>query len=198
MITFCSSKLLLKKLLISRTLCTCMKLSLVKLSTCKNLVSLFSSNVSTELKVVISDILNVRTSIKENNHLGLPSFMGKSKKSVFNYLKDRVWSKVEGWDKKLLSKASKDIMIKSVVHSIPFYCISCFIILKTLCEEIQRMLNNFWWSSNSREKKGIKWYRWEAMCLTKDKWGMGFKNLHGFNLPLLGKHCWNFISKPIL
>lgn len=25
---------------------------------------------------------------------------------------------------------------------------------------------------------------------------MGFKNLHGFNLALLGKHCWNFMSRP--
>lgn len=58
------------------------------------------------------------------------------------------------------------------------------------------MLNNFWWSSNSREKKGIKWHRWEALCLPKDKGGMGFKNLHGFNLALLGKHCWNFMARP--
>lgn len=25
---------------------------------------------------------------------------------------------------------------------------------------------------------------------------MGFKNLYGFNLALLGKHCWNFINNP--
>ncbi|KAL8094027.1 hypothetical protein AgCh_035785 [Apium graveolens] len=157
---------------------------------------LFSTNVGTATKAEISDVLNVRNSIENSNYLGLPSFIGKSKKAVFNYLKDRVWSKIEGWNEKLLSKAGKAIMIKSVAQAIPSYCMSCFLIPKTLCEEIQRMLNNFWWSSNSREKKGIIWHRWETLCLPKDKGGMGFKKLYGFNLALLGKHCWNFMAKP--
>lgn len=58
------------------------------------------------------------------------------------------------------------------------------------------MLNGFWWSSNSREKKGIRWHNWEAMCMSKSQGGLGFKNLHGFNLALLGKHLWNFILNP--
>lgn len=51
---------------------------------------LFSINVGITIKTNISDILNVHNSIKDSNYLGLPSFVGKSKKSVFNYLKDRV------------------------------------------------------------------------------------------------------------
>lgn len=32
--------------------------------------------------------------------------------------------------------------------------------------------------------------------MPKNTGGMGFKNLYGFNLALLGKHCWNFINNP--
>lgn len=34
------------------------------------------------------------------------------------------------------------------------------------------------------------------MCSSKSKGGLGFRNLHGFNLALLGKHIWSFINKP--
>ena len=30
-------------------------------------------------------------------YLGLPTDVGRSKGGVFKYLKDRVWSKVQGW-----------------------------------------------------------------------------------------------------
>lgn len=34
------------------------------------------------------------------------------------------------------------------------------------------------------------------MSMTKSKGGLGFRDLHGFNLALLGKHVWNFMSNP--
>lgn len=34
------------------------------------------------------------------------------------------------------------------------------------------------------------------MSMAKSLGGMGFHDLYGFNLALLGKHCWNFIINP--
>lgn len=34
------------------------------------------------------------------------------------------------------------------------------------------------------------------MAVTKSKGGLDFRELHGFNLALLGKHVWNFSQKP--
>ena len=42
----------------------------------------------------------------------------------------------------------------------------------------------------------ISWLKWDTLCLRKEVGGMGFQNLHLFNLAMLGKHGWNFISKP--
>lgn len=36
------------------------------------------------------------------------------------------------------------------------------------------------------------------MSTTKSKGGLGFKNLYGFNIDLLGKHTWNFLHNPNL
>lgn len=32
------------------------------------------------------------------------------------------------------------------------------------------------------------------MSMAKKKGGMGFRELHGFNLALLGKQCWNLLK----
>jgi hypothetical protein len=40
--------------------------------------------------------------------------MGKSKIQTFNYLKDRIWKRIQGWKEKLLSRAGKDVLIKAV------------------------------------------------------------------------------------
>ena len=45
--------------------------------------------------------------------------MGKSKTKAFEYLKDRVWQRIQGWKEKLLSKAGKEILIKAVAQAIP-------------------------------------------------------------------------------
>lgn len=58
------------------------------------------------------------------------------------------------------------------------------------------MLNSFWWSSGTDNNKGIKWLSWENMSRPLCKGGLGFRNLHGFNIALLGKHCWKFIQQP--
>lgn len=58
------------------------------------------------------------------------------------------------------------------------------------------MLNNFWWSSGNGDHKGVKWLSWDAMSSPKCSGGLGFKNLHGFNISLLGKHCWKFLHQP--
>ncbi|KAL8114917.1 hypothetical protein AgCh_021665 [Apium graveolens] len=34
------------------------------------------------------------------------------------------------------------------------------------------------------------------MCMSKNNGGLGFRDIHGFNLALLGKQCWNMVNRP--
>lgn len=38
--------------------------------------------------------------------------------------------------------------------------------------------------------------RWEKLCVEKSFRGMGFCNLEGFNLAMLGKQVWKLITNP--
>jgi len=46
---------------------------------------------------------------------------------------------------KILSQASKEILIKAIAQVIPAYTMSVFKLLDTLCDEITSMVWAFWW-----------------------------------------------------
>ncbi|GAV84204.1 LOW QUALITY PROTEIN: hypothetical protein CFOL_v3_27648, partial [Cephalotus follicularis] len=54
-------------------------------------------------------------------YLGLPAYIGRSKSSMFYHLKERVWGKLSEWNEKILSNASKEVLIKEVAQSLPTY-----------------------------------------------------------------------------
>lgn len=79
----------------------------------------------------------------------------RNERVMFGYLRDRVWRKIQQWSGKHLSKSGREVLIKFVAQSIPTYCMSTFLLPTTLGEEIQRIINLFWWGSNRRQGKGL-------------------------------------------
>ena len=63
----------------------------------------FSKSIPAEVKHGIKVALGVPKIKQYERYLGLPSFVGKGKKESFNYIKERVWQKLQGWEGKLLS-----------------------------------------------------------------------------------------------
>ena len=91
-----------------------------------------------------------------------------------------------GWKEKFISKAGREVLIKTVSQAIPTYSMSLFKLPKTLCDNINSSLAKYWWSQNKDEKK-IHWSNWKRLCTHKKKGGMGFRDLHAFNLAMLTK-----------
>ncbi|GAA0148725.1 hypothetical protein LIER_08089 [Lithospermum erythrorhizon] len=81
----------------------------------------FCPNVSEDLKVAIIGILGMPEVTTHGKYLGLPTSLGTSKKDFYSSLITRVKVKVECWKPRLLSKAGKEIFIKSVLQVIPNY-----------------------------------------------------------------------------
>ena len=88
--------------------------------------------------------MNIKVVESQAKYIGLPTFVGRSKTQVFDFVQERVWKKLKGWKEKVLSQASKEILIKSVAQSIPTYIMGYFLISKNICSKTESMISNFW------------------------------------------------------
>lgn len=55
----------------------------------------FSANVRTDKQQMIKDLLLVRNDLSKSKYLGLPSLVGRSKKAVFDFVKEKVWNRIQ-------------------------------------------------------------------------------------------------------
>ncbi|KAK9984588.1 hypothetical protein SO802_034113 [Lithocarpus litseifolius] len=149
----------------------------------------FSGKTPKEIQDEIKRRFGAQVLKQHEKYLGLPSLVGRNKRSTFNDIKEKLGRKLSGWKEKMLSKAGKEVLIKDVALAIPTYTMSCFKLLDSLYEELTTMVRKFWWRQRKDENK-IPWLSWEKMCEPKSKGGTGFKNIKLFNLALLAKQGW--------
>ena len=155
----------------------------------------YSRNVSENMRNMLQQRLGFKAVENHDRYLGLPTFIGRSKKNVFQNVRDRVRKKLKGWKERLLSRVGKEILIKAVVQAIPMYAMQCFEIPTTLCEEMERMCKDFWWGQVG-EKRRMALISWESMRKPKKEGGLGFRNFRCFNRTLLAKQGWRIIQHP--
>ncbi|MCH89277.1 putative ribonuclease H protein, partial [Trifolium medium] len=87
-------------------------------------------------------------------------------------------------------------MIKSVLQAIPAYVMSMFILPSSFIDDIEKMINAFWWGGGNGNSKGIHWLAWERLACPKDKGGLGFRNFEAFNMAMVAKQAWKILQNP--
>ena len=105
---------------------------------------LFSSNTSRNVQEEIKNRFGAQIIKQHEKYLGLPSLVGRNKRTTFNAIKEKLGKVLAGWKEKLLSKAWKEVLIKVVPQAVPTYTMSCFKLPDLICDDLMRIIRNFW------------------------------------------------------
>ncbi|KAL9660337.1 hypothetical protein QQ045_025150 [Rhodiola kirilowii] len=157
----------------------------------------FSPNVEAGVGEALSNLLGVTKVNGHSKYLGLPLVMGQKKTEAFNFVLEKLWSKVSGGKENLLSTAGKEVLIKSVLLALSLYAMSCFLLHGDILNKLSSMVINFWWAKQGAGS-GVHWMRKEKLEEERSCGGLGFKNLKLMNEALIAKQVWRIITRPEL
>lgn len=80
---------------------------------------------------------------EKTKYLGLPNMLGRNKTSILGYLKDKVAEKIRSWDARTISRAGKEVMVRSVAQALPTFAMNMFLFPLDITKDIEKTLSKF-------------------------------------------------------
>lgn len=73
---------------------------------------LFSPGTPSSVRISIHNVLGIPVVDKFEKYLGMPAVIGRSKREVFAFIKDRIWDRVRKWNDREFSMAGREVLLK--------------------------------------------------------------------------------------
>lgn len=143
---------------------------------------LFGPACPTMTREVIKDVLRITRTTFEAKYLGLPTPEGRMNKGKFKSLQEKLAKRLMEWGENYLSQGGKEVMIKAVAQALPVYIMGVFKLPAGLCDELTKMIRNFWWGAENGKRR-THWVAWDGMLRPKSRGGMGFKDRSRYHYP---------------
>lgn len=77
----------------------------------------------------------------------------------------------------------------------PTYTMNVFLLPKTLCKEINTLLDKFW-QKNQKAERGLHWTNWYKLSEAKNISSLGFRDIQQYNKTMSAKRGWKLAQEP--
>ncbi|RVW61481.1 putative ribonuclease H protein [Vitis vinifera] len=124
-------------------------------------------------------------------YLGLPLEAPNRDVSAWDGVEERTRRRLSLWKRQYLSEGGRLTLIKSTLSSFPLYQMSVFRMPKSVARRIEKLQRDFLWGGTNGGTKSHL-VKWEAVCVEKEKGGLGLRKITILNKALLGKWIWRF------
>lgn len=112
-------------------------------------------------------------------YLGFPILTGRVTKKDFNFILDKIQSRLAGWKSKLLNKAGKATLAKYFLEAIPTYTMQNAWILEGVWDNIDANIHSFLLG-----KRHTHWVDWNSVTQSKALRGLGIRKMCDINVSL--------------
>ena len=135
-----------------------------------------------------SDLFNCQVGKFPIRYLGVPVSPSKLHLVDWAPLIEKNNKKLDNWKGSSMSIAGRATLINSSLSSTFIYHMSMYLLPKTILNTLDRQRSFFWQGGGSRKKYHL--VKWESLCKSKRKGGLGLKDIRKMNVSLLSKWWW--------
>jgi hypothetical protein len=136
-----------------------------------------------------ADLFNCQVGLFPMQYLGVPIAPGRLHVIDWARLEDKYAKKMDVWQGSSLSMAGRTTLINASFVSSTLYHMSMYLVPKTVIKRLDKNRRKFFWLGGSLKRK-YHLVRWQKICRSKKKGGLGIKNLWKMNIALLCKWWW--------
>ena len=96
-----------------------------------------------EEQEALARTLKVNLIQNPNKYLGINFKLTGNRVVDFQFLIEKLNSKLQGWKAKLLSQVGRTTLTSSILQSLPLYTFSCFRVPKQVCTKMDAIVQAF-------------------------------------------------------
>lgn len=122
-------------------------------------------------------------------YLGFPLHHGRASKKDFEFIAEKMNTRLASWKHRLLNRARRVTLASSVLTSIPSYYMQVCWLPQAICDQIDKIYRDFIWKGT--QNKGINLVNWHKVFTPKALGGLGVRSAREANTALLGKLIWD-------
>ena len=171
---------------------------------------IFSVRADDETMHKYAEMFNCQIGNFPMKYLGMPVSYAGLKCGDWSFVEDKFTMHGENWISEVLPMGGRLIKVNYAMSHVPTFYMSMFLLNKTTLEKWDKPRRKFFWHKNKKKstlerwdkprrkffwhrkgkKKGYHMVKWDRVCRSKKKGGLGVKDLRKQNISLLVKWWW--------